>query len=199
MIDYDKLKIGQKIFVIRRNKITDDCAEFEISTEYVTKLEHKSEPYDGLFYCTKSKYCDLNIERRRQDIYLSLNDALQAIKNLTQDKPKPKYKDAWYVQDGKIFKTVVRNQDGYVFGEFTDVSALGRTMYPSKQALIESQIEYWASLKNEEISTKSEDIRKHCVHKFDGKFYHAFTKDPCDIRNTMHFVCKCADCGEWYT
>lgn len=46
--------------------------------------------------------------------------------------------------------------------------------------------------------TREEYFKLIHRHTWDGKFYDAVTKEPCDMKNTMLFVCKCADCGEWY-
>lgn len=57
--------------------------------------------------------------------------------------PEQKYKDAWYVYEGKIAQTIVLNKEGYIFCDGTDSRGFGRHMYPSKSALIEARIAYW--------------------------------------------------------
>jgi hypothetical protein len=64
-------------------------------------------------------------------------------------KPEPKYKDAWYVGAGGHARcTKVLNQEGYAFCDETDIQAVGLhvTCYPTKAALIESQVKYWGEM-----------------------------------------------------
>ena len=65
-------------------------------------------------------------------------------------QPEPKYKDAWYIENQNGIRcTKVLNKEGYIHCDKSDIKALGRIMYPTKAALIQSQIEYWLNLREE--------------------------------------------------
>lgn len=269
MIDYDKLKLAHELMLesrkIAQKEFLKIGAKIEQATvDYIFKITD----YDGMIN------------------YIDLDDLIKKLQELTQDKPKPKYEvgqevwggyknplQFWVVSwDGKEY--LVKDKIKQWSSSFSE-----NELYPSKHALIEVQLRYWAELYVEQnpgteiISHRPRtnkrymqaDIQSNQVqpdingcqhdvdgapryrkgnqgvfakckkcfvemwdvsatrrddngmlvdsyypeenevvsgvhrHRWDGKFYHAFTKEPCDMRNTMHFVCKCADCGEWYT
>ncbi len=76
------------------------------------------------------------------------------------------FRDCDYRRGEDLIRTIC-NGDEYVCGE--------SFVYPSREALIESQIQYWTKLKNE------------CHHQDDGNCY---TSHPS--------MCKCIKCGEFY-
>lgn len=76
-------------------------------------------------------------------------------------------------------------------------------LYPSREILIQAQIDYWASLKNEEKSTRSDDMsitsslknsEMVCDHEDNGALY-TFHKP-----GHWESFCKrkCKKCGEFY-
>ena len=110
---------------------------------------------------------------------------------------EPKYKKAWYIGKGyrEIKCTKVLNAACYQMCDETDLECLGKVMYPSKQALIDAQIEHWQSQKDKIQSTEncSESIKKHhelieeCEHESDGM---------CFLTNPPQY--KCCKCGELF-
>lgn len=106
--------------------------------------------------------------------WVTLDQLLLELEELSQ--PEPKYKTGWYVLDGRIKSTEVLNQTGYVCCDKTAVEAVGRTMYTSREELIQAQIEYWKKLKQE-----------HCEHESDGSIFRDYPPTS-----------KCKKCGEFY-
>lgn len=126
MIDYDKLKIADSLL----QKYCKDGKEVKI--EYCLQ-------YSG--NCLDQWYT-INDETIDHD------DLIEKLQFLTE--PVAKYKDAWYLNREKIIScTVVHAGDHYVCCDETNPEAVGCTMYPTKAELIEAQIEYWLSLKDE--------------------------------------------------
>ncbi len=134
MIDYQKLRVAHELaekYMIQ----TDDELEFYI------KFIH------GLYrFGIKSDLID--------EYYTSFEGLIEKLQELTEsEKPRPKYKDAWYLT-GKLPRcTKVMAGDFYEACDETSSEAFGKTMYSSREALIEDQIKYWTSLKKEEKST----------------------------------------------
>lgn len=111
--------------------------------------------------------------------YIDLDDLIAKLKELTQ--PKPKYEvgqKVWVVDTyGQSYHTEIDDIDGsdgtYFINEERWYSE--GEIYPSREALIEAQIEYWTCLKNEKKTTGYDDMSmtnqlldscQHC-----GEFY----------------------------
>lgn len=92
--------------------------------------------------------------------WVTLDQLLVELKELKQ--PQSKYKTGWYVLDGRIKSTEVLNQTGYVCCDKTAVEAVGRTMYTSRDELIQEQIKHWQSLR-----TYADKENRWCP-KFEG-------------------------------
>jgi len=123
------------------------------------------------------------------DFPFELDDLITKLRELTTRAPK--YKEAWYLgeDNNSILLTKVHNQVGYSCCDDTDIGALGRTMYPSKKALIDAQIEYWSGLKLEHQDKEPNycEPEEECEHEMD---YHHRLLNPLQI--------KCNKCGEFY-
>lgn len=136
-----------------------------------------------------------------------LDDLINKLKELT--KPEPKYKigeSVWYQDLGKPFGANIvfvsneqyeiddsKNNNGKTW--FTETE-----LYPTKQALIEAQIEYWSS----QLDTR-------CVLSPDIQInQHEVDIDRCQHESSRilrlsdggdglcHYDVKCKKCGEFY-
>ena len=137
MIDYDKLKIAHGLM-----------HEYQGDKPYVVSMQ----------FCGANKepmYCfggDLP--------YMYLDDLIDKLRDLT--KPEQKYaigQEVWYViygQDWTPIRGEIKAINPKSFCCFVDGNLWPQhKLYPTKQALIESQIEYWENLKIEEISAST--------------------------------------------
>jgi hypothetical protein len=98
-----------------------------IVSEYLEKEEIKSE-------IKESKQTDCDDIARLQEL----------------TKPKPRYKDAWFLSNNRPKCTKVHNlEGGYRFCDESDPNSLGCTMFETRDELIDSQIKYWEGLKSE--------------------------------------------------
>ena len=137
MIDYDKLKIAHGLM-----------HEYQGDKPYVVSMQ----------FCGANKepmYCfggDLP--------YMYLDDLIDKLRDLT--KPEQKYaigQEVWYViygQDWTPIRGEIKAINPKSFCCFVDGNLWPQhKLYPTKQDLIEAQIEYWENLKIEEISAST--------------------------------------------
>ena len=168
MIDYEKLKKADLLACDSENYYFD----IEFGKEnYIMNLHDSTRAYhDQCIYKT-----------------LSIDDLIKRLQKLTEKKQKPLYKDAYYLHNGKIECTCVLNQIGFVFCHKTNINALGREMYDSREHLIDCQVEYWTKLKNESTNRHHELEYDECQHEPDENMY---LSNP-----NKH---RCRKCGEFY-
>lgn len=152
MIDYEKLILAHRL-----------CEGFQYDCDF-SVWHSKKEPrlFVIKFYDSDDMFHEYESE--------NIDEIIEILRKFTQDKPKPKYElgQVVYFIDlpvNKIHQGYVKRvrDDEYIVvtdkpGPKEDYSE--SELYPSKQALIESQIEYWTSLRNEEILTKNEELRE---------------------------------------
>ncbi len=150
MTDYDKLKLAHQLAEKYYNQSGDSIV-----------IEHNC-----CFGCYVNVPCQFIINQTACK-FDSLEDLIAKLKEITKtDEPKPKYKLAWFLMDGHINTTEVKNQEGFLSCNNTAPIAFGRTMYNSKKELIESQIEYWHKLKLEAMSPRFEgDIKSLNIYQ----------------------------------
>lgn len=191
MIDYEKLKIAHE-YAEKLSKIT------ECSTHI--KIIHFTHFNPVFILIDSSKDMD-ELE------FNNLDDLITKLQELT--KPEPKYElgnRVWYQYHGKPFGANIvfvgneeyeiddsKNNNGKTW--FTETE-----LYPTKQALIEAQIEYWSS----QLDTR-------CVLSPDIKInQHEVDIDRCQHESSRilrlsdggdglcHYDVKCKKCGEFY-
>jgi hypothetical protein len=149
MIDYEKLKIAHEL------------------AEYLSNKENfVSWSYD-FFYCKKEgnkHQVRLLLGPHHEDFqggYYYMNNLDELISNLREIiQSKPKYKvgqNVWLISycgsgivEWKIEDIDASSEEKYLFGDSWYKES---ELYPSKQSLIEAQIEYWQKLKIDEISS----------------------------------------------
>lgn len=168
MIDYEKLK--------QADLLASD------SENYYFDIEFGKKNYPIYLYDGTRPYHDQSIYKT-----LSIDDLIKKLQKLTEKKQKPLYKDAYYLHNGKIECTCVLNQIGFVFCDKTNLNALGKEMYDSKEHLIDCQVEYWNKLKND-LTRKHHELEDgECQHGPDENMY---LSNPNKRR--------CRKCGEFY-
>lgn len=191
MIDYEKLRLAHEL-----------CTK---TTNYFIRLELGIEEGIGdieLF----------DISSNEIEYFKSLDDLITKLKELTQSQPKYKEgEEVWFVGHNRQILTLVisaieKDIDGYIYADLNGNAFewLEHELYPSRQALIESQIEYWQGLLPDsemkplfEGEIKSfncaKAIRDHhelvCQHESDGKIYAPYPP-------MLDYKCK--KCGEYY-
>jgi len=223
MIDYDKLEIAHKM----TDKINFDLMiKIRIINNDYSFTAHLYDPkllignmyysvdslINGLTEITHPKCkCGNALEIERTVCNECIEKAVASI------KPNPKYElgqKVWHLFHEEIEEGIVEEVD-YNDKRFLYSLSTGwweeEQLYPSHQALIEAQIDYWKALLGEELEQDisfycqpkfdngsidkcSESIRKHheledeCTHESDGKYH----LDPLPVKN------KCIKCGEYY-
>jgi len=152
-----------------------------------------------------------------------LDELIKKLKELT--KPEPKYKvgdtvwmltgDELEIQSMVIGQIDENNQDGiwYADGEaeceFKQCGWLEEQLYPTKQALIYSQIEHWQNMLFPEIPECEHEeyialSGKPMCRKCGVEYPHTADKcvhEPCTSMPTLNDggrVNKCKHCGEFY-
>lgn len=187
MIDYDKLKLAHELCQKLRDRYFADFIMSGYHCEY-TISDSEGCIEDNPFFITES-----------------LDDFIIKLQEIT--KPQPKYKigdEVWFLNEGNIMSIHITKIDGNKysgsqFKYYYDCFLKEDRLYPSKQALIQSQIDYWTSLKKEEVSTYSEDMSMsppfegeikgfECEHISDGVVYNGILGESF----------KCKKCGEFY-
>lgn len=159
MIDYEKLKQAHELMQAHKKCYCE--LEFGWSDHILIKL------YDDTGPVELDNECILYTE--------SMEDLITKLIELTKPEPKYKVGDELYTAScDVIFYTVVKsidydNQQGFIYITSNRAATISECcLYPSKQELIEAKLDYWAKLKNEEISTRSDDesIPSICSHLF---------------------------------
>ena len=167
MIDYEKLKMAHEI-----------CSKL-------------NDHYFSIDFCvnTKSPKYDISITYAKDGISVDVSDIEELITKLQElAKPEQKYKvgdeviflhhegiEKGTVDDVNVYNNcyiyhVVADKEGFQMGE--------ARLFPTRQALIEHQIQYWDSL-------------QECQHEWSG------------LPTTSEFIplqyqAKCSKCGEFY-
>ncbi|HCJ1045987.1 TPA: hypothetical protein NQN30_000376 [Legionella pneumophila] len=193
MIDYEKLKLA---FEIAERINCFLSAEIKIG-------------YDGDRYC--HFIATLIEENNNSYFFESIDDLITKLKELTCPKPKYEVGDKVYVVGitGGLHRTAIKeiNHGTYVLAGRPNIQFVEDSLYPTKEALIDAQIEYWHSLKEpvnpedmqpkfegEKISFRCFDDEmevNQCQHESDGISYRAS-----DYGVIAHSRCK--KCGEFY-
>jgi hypothetical protein len=173
MIDYEKLILAQNL----AKKIWD-------KTKLPIWIYHK--------WCPEGEVLILDTYEHGEFTFKNVDGLINKLKELTKPEPKYKVGDIVYLLGGddnpihsfKIDKIINDHGDywyvryiDYKGGEFDQWRE--DVLYPSREALIQSQIEYWQSLAAD------------CEHVSDGRLYGAT-----EWGVTGHY--KCVNCGMFY-
>ena len=132
MIDYEKLKTAIEL----TNKI------------HLGKLHMNSSTHDGVEYIFQVPF---------QNTYYSssIDDLIAKLRELT--KPEPKYKCGdivWFTYEADMCSALIKQsriideEVSYLFEDFIPIRECD--LFPTRQALIEHQIEYWQSLQEDQ-------------------------------------------------
>lgn len=153
MIDYEKLKIAHKLVY--------EHAQSQNETSTITLVYYGSSEFE---YYKWNSYSFGDWE------YKDIDNLIAKIRELSA--PKPKYEagqEVWYCNYHSIKglirceKAVSINLVDALFGEkeyrvsTESIDLPERFFYPSKEALIDAQIEYWKGLKHESIIPFEDD------------------------------------------
>jgi hypothetical protein len=190
MIDYQKLQLAHELAEKLDQRVSIEVCFFRFGTQRYT---FNADNFNDSF-------SDNN-----------LDDFIAKLQELTA--PKPKYESGttvWRINDEDrpvdvYLKKSELNKYQEVYFDGEDWWDVGQ-LYPTRQVLIEAQIEYWTSLKNEENSTCSDDVsmtptfkgaivgfnKEECQHESDGG---EFTYHDQGDEQTMS---RCKKCGEFY-
>ena len=137
--------------------------------------------------------------------YRRLDKIKEKLNELTQpENTKQKYKvgdEVWMRDGNKIFAAKIEGYDEsddtyeYVgsydfYGRDYKIASYCRIneLFPTKQALIEGQIEYWSSLKSEEKSTQDECMSKVSTKCIEHVPFGAVIKDGSHLKCS---ICSC--------
>lgn len=185
MIDYKKLKLAHSLILQVNEK-------YSLAT------------YVSCQYDTYHRLHALNSEWFED--FEDLDDLIAKLKELVASKPRYELKqEVWFVVSGEIKKRYISQiyknseTDDYII-QAGGYSSIECNFYPSREALIQAQIDYWESLKFEdaiEYVRKNHDgtiknlAPKECQHESDGKMYGAMEWGATG-------QLKCKKCGEFY-
>lgn len=192
-----------------------DYQKLQEALEIVEKMDAKASVEVCFYTCGEPKYV-FNAPTSDDCFCVnSVNELVKKLRELTQPEPRYKVGDkVWYFQDSEINEFTVdgfRQQNNHV--EYT-IHGHGRgltwrketDLYPSREALIESQIEYWQSM--------AEENKKYyqgfgynggsgkCEHKSDGESYLDLHESDGEVYAHIQkgrqpsYLCK--KCGDFY-
>lgn len=184
MIDYEKLKEAQEI-----------CSKLD---DY----------YFTIDFCvnTKSSKHDISLTYANDGIPRALNtldELIEKLKELTKREPKYQIGDKVFYIYSRAYTTLI--PDIYE-GDVLDVGAFDGggfyclvhnlqvdecSLYPTKQALIEAQINHWQNLPSQE---PEQHVSDYCMPKFEGEIK-GFKEEISDLTLTPFHNWKCPDCG----
>lgn len=180
MIDYDKLKLAHELalqtsYVIEVTLGVDE----DMMDVYIRNVDDESENYNQHLYAH------------------TMDDLIAKLHELAQ--PKAKYEEGaevWFVVLGINWTPIQAHTETYRDGKYYVAPNWYREeeLYPTKSALIESQIEYWETMRAREYEN---DVTKECQHESDGKQYTLQDKLTPDGNRHLHHN-KCLKCGEFY-
>lgn len=143
MIDYEKLKIAHEL-------------AFKFKPANRLKITYIYTNNGEMYYHLSLEPASPNYE------FASIDELIEKLQGLT--KHEPKYKVGWYLLHGHIRHTKFHDGDGFSMCEATSPECAGLILFPSRQALIEHQLNYWSRLLQDEEWHLSKEL------KSDGKF-----------------------------
>lgn len=177
---------------------------------------------DGKFW---KYFLQVNDKRDIFEFY-SIDDLITKLEELTQPKPKYKIGDkAWYLSDEYepflLFIEDIDYDSDVMYMDSNDNWWHEEQLYPSRESLIDAQIEYWKGMKQEQIVPIEEmkppfegEVKgfrcfddeaegKECEHESDGKYWvrnlgwASFERLDCCPEGMERYK-KCKKCGDFY-
>ncbi len=202
MIDYEKLKEAHEL-----------AEKYYDSTGYTCVIEL------NFYYGCSDDGHKLWIKGFDEN-FNNIDDLIAKLKELTQ--PEPKYKGG-----DNIYSLLRRGMSGFMTGSidkfdpdrqqyyvlFPNIGCYWMNeddIYPTREALIQSQIDYWQSLSEDKpcehlwVRGKCHDCGavKICEHEPDNRYHYEFAGGHFDLdyksNNSLNEVCKCIKCEEYY-
>ncbi|HAU1312530.1 TPA: hypothetical protein F8R99_14185 [Legionella pneumophila] len=194
MIDCDKLKkaheLSEKLSVITNENVIIQITYRGENNLLFNIYQNDMSKFDSSMLC------------------LSLDGLIKQLEELTQPKPKYKIGDkAWYLSDEYepflLFIEDIDYDSDVMYMDSNDNWWHEEQLYPSRESLIDAQIEYWKGMKQEQIvpieemsppfegEVKGFDTHKPCEHERDGILYRASEHGSV----ASH---RCKKCGEFY-
>ncbi len=192
IIDYEKLKLAHDL----AEKLLYASDYDSVSLIVGVVKEYKEVEYSLVINCER-KTSSFNID------YL-----IAKLQELTTSKAEPKYKlwqEVYFLSEGEIDESKVYEIDDSHTPYFYQLELCGAwwredQLYSSKEELIDAQIEYWKSMKDQFVD-KNEIV---CEHESDGRFHgktpigHSSSSIPGSLPAGCKHVNKCKKCGEFY-
>lgn len=181
--------MGWGIRMIDYGKLIEDLKKIESHCKDTKSIAEACIIFNGENLMAKFVFSIPFDELRNPRIYE------HAEKELTQPEPKYKigqkvwfihYTNAWIFLEGKIES--IDNDRYFTYGNWMNESEL----YPSKEALIQAQLEYWQSLKPKDAATLYAEGAKKIYADAEGKCQHHW-KDATDYYDPSKR--KCTLCG----
>ncbi len=174
MIDYQKLQIAHKLGDEYCKK-NEECL-LDIALEFGYTMPQFTLSTNGIF------------ER-----YIWIDELIQRLQELTAPKPKYAIGDyVWMVYLEEIYEFKILNNIGskYILDRFKNGLVYESELHPTREALIQSQIDYWCSMRELKKPPTVEDIEQEsCQHESEGSFSHD---------GGLTETNKCKKCGEFY-
>jgi len=177
VIDYDKLKLAHELarqyYLMTLKQISFSIAPLENHTEYTLSLNHE----------------DI-------DAWSNIDELISKLQELTAEL-KPKYKVGQFVyyccDNGDICNGIIKgifkdiNGKDIIELENPNARLFINSIYPSRESLIEEQIEYWKSLKDKTPREKFKDE----IEKYNNECKECAPRFECPRCNKSWSSCQC--------
>jgi len=193
MIDYEKLQIALDM----HSKIKD---EYYLNVLIDSRIEYY--------------LCSINYDKDNL-YYSSLDELIEKLQELT--KPEPKYKvgqEVWIRDNDDILNvkiiSISNSNERYYMKQFMGnfeitYSRIEQEMFPSKEALIEAQIEYWEARLEYWTNLLSEELEQHvsgycqpiCRNSEEKSTQHEDMSTPSTCTHDGHI--NCSKCNTQWT
>ena len=196
MIDYEKLKIAHELA--------------DKSSDYFFKLSFGVDDYgsDGTYWYEIELFC-AHGEVECTGLFNDIDDLITKLRELTAPKPKYKVGDSiWVNEQNEALETVIVDRDNFNYElDLVTCDSCYRhesELYPSRESLIQAQIEHWSSMLPETVTVRgverelSEFDAPECEHESDGYCYDKDGSSVIGYRLQDYYQQKCNKCGEFY-
>ncbi len=180
MIDYEKIKLAYAL-AYKYSEQTQSVVRISISISYAL----------GDFCCA------LSTAFGGEKSYSNIDEIVSVLQELTKPKCKYEVGSTWWYLDEAEFLSYPKPRYLKITEESKNWYRNDEEWFPSREALIEAQIEYWASM-------------KPSIKEFtDEEFVNFMIKAPFDVEECKHESdgldylsnppkTRCKKCGEFY-